>query len=74
MRNTDTMRGSRGGTGGLDPLPEKSQNISFHSNTGQDPLKNHKPAKPAFNVSPSTARQRYAMKWRFAGGPMIDRL
>ena len=30
--------------------PEKSQNIGFLSNTGQDPLKNHKATKPAFNV------------------------
>ena len=40
--------------------PEKSQNIGFLSNTGQDPLKNHKATKPAFNVWPSSARQRNA--------------
>ena len=37
--------------------PEKSQNIGFLSNTGPDPLKNHKATKPAFNVGPSSARQ-----------------
>ena len=37
------MRGFRGGgTGGLDSPSEKSQNIGFPSNTGPDPLKNHK--------------------------------
>ena len=39
------------GTGGPDtapPTPEKSQNIGFLSNTGPDPLKNHKATKPAF--------------------------
>ena len=56
------MCGSRGGggTGGLDP-PEKSQNIGFLSNTGPDPLKNHKATMPAFNVGPSSARQRNAI-------------
>ena len=32
------MRGSRGETGGPDPPPE----IGFPSNTGPDPLNNHK--------------------------------
>ena len=48
------------GTGGLDP-PEKSQNIGFLCNTGADPLKNHIAAKPAFNIGPSSARQRNAI-------------
>ena len=38
------------GQRGRDPPPEKSQNIGFFSNTGLDPLKNHKATKPAFNV------------------------
>ena len=33
------MGRSRGGTGGLDPTPEKSQNIGFLINTAPDPLK-----------------------------------
>ena len=45
----------RGGTGG--PDPEKSQKYSFFFNTGQDPLKNHKATKPAFNEGASSARR-----------------
>ena len=37
------------------------KNTGFLSNTGQDPLKNHKATKPAFNVGPSLARQRNAI-------------
>ena len=48
------------GAGGSDP-PEKSQNKGFLSNTGPDPLKNQKATKPAFNVGPSSARQRNAI-------------
>ena len=41
----------RGGeTGG--PPPEKLQKYKGLSNTGLDPLKNHKATKPAFNVRP----------------------
>ena len=57
-----------GGAGDLDPPPEESQYIGFFGNTGPDPLKNHKATKPAFNVGPSSVRQR---KKRLAGGPMI---
>ena len=49
------MCGSRGGTGGPDPL-KNYKNIGFLCNTGSDLLKNHKAAKPAFNVGPSSAR------------------
>ena len=56
------LRGSRGGDKGSRPLPpEKSQNLGFLSNTGPDPLKNHKATKPAFNVGPPSARQRNAI-------------
>ena len=46
------MRGSRGVCvgGGAEvrtPPPRKSQNMGFLSNTGPDPLKNHKATKPA---------------------------
>ena len=57
---------------------------------GPPPLKNHKiygflaiqvripskiaAAKPAFNVGHSSACQRNAILWRFAGGPMVARL
>ena len=45
------------GDRGSRPLHEKSQNIGSLSNTGQNPLKNHKATTPAFNVGPSSARQ-----------------
>ena len=46
------MRGSRGGAGGPDPPEYSQKNIGFLSNTGPDPLKNHKTTKLAFNVGP----------------------
>ena len=54
--------------------PENHKNIGILSNTVPDPLKNHKATKPAFNVGQSSACQRNAIKWRFAGGPMMARL
>ena len=39
-------------------VPKKSQNIGFLSNTGPDPLENHKATKPAFNVGPSCSCSR----------------
>ena len=50
----------RGGTEGQDP-PLKIKNIGFRSNTGPDPLKNHKAAEPTFYVGPSLAFQRNAI-------------
>ena len=46
------MGGSRGGGGRRSgpPLPEKSQNIGFLSNTVPDPLENQKTTKSSFNV------------------------
>ena len=55
------MGGPRGRTGGPDPPEENHKNIGFLSNTGLDPLKNHKATKPAFTVEPSSARQRNAV-------------
>ena len=49
------MGGSRGGQGVRTPFPEKSHKYRVISNTGLDPLKNHKATKPAFNVGPSSA-------------------
>ena len=72
--NSDqSMRGSRGGNRGSGyPPPEKSQkNAGFLSNTGPDPLKNHKATKP----DSMWRRHRHAsetpFKWRFAG-PVIE--
>ena len=50
------------GDRGSDPHPLENHNhIGFLSNTGTDPFKNHKATKPAFNVWPSSARQRNAI-------------
>ena len=38
---------------------------SCHYNTGADPLKTYKATKPAFNVGPSSARQRNAILMAF---------
>ena len=56
------MYGSRGGGGGGGgqgvQTPWKiKKNIGFLSNTGPDPLNNHKATMPAFNVGPPSARQ-----------------
>ena len=60
------MRGSRGGTVGPDPPPpENHKNIGFLGNNGQDPLENHKAARPAFNVGP------YTVCWRVDDRPLI---
>ena len=52
------MGGSRGGGGGVGPPKITKILVGFLSNTGPDPLKNHKATKPAINVGPSSARQR----------------
>ena len=46
------MGGSSGGQGVRTPL-KNHKNKGYLSNTGQEPLKNHKATKPAFNVRPS---------------------
>ena len=46
------MRGSRGGRGS-GPTVKNHKTIGFLSNTGADPVKNHKATKPAFNVEPA---------------------
>ena len=47
------MGGSRGGEGGLDPLRlKKHKSLEFLSNTGPDPLKNHKATKPEIISTP----------------------
>ena len=64
------MRGS-GGEGrasGCTPL-KNHKNIGFQSNTGPEPLKNHKATKPTFSCLSSSARQRNAIE----SGPMMAR-
>ena len=64
--------GSRGGGDrGSGPPLKNRKNIGFICNAGPDPLKNHKASEPAFNVVPSSARQRNAIS---AGGPMMTHL
>ena len=63
------MCGSRGGTGGPDPL-KNHKNKVFVSNTGPDPLKNHKDTKPAFNVGPSNCHLN-GICWRADDDPFI---
>ena len=61
------------GERGPDGSPERITKYRVLSNTGLDPLKNHKATKPAFNVGPSSAYQRNDI-WRFVGGPMMASL
>ena len=54
--------GGGGGQGQVVRSPLKNhKNIGFSSNTGPDPLKNHKATMPAFNVGSSTACQQNAI-------------
>ena len=59
------------GPGGPGPLLKNHNNIGSLSNSGPDPLNNHK----ASNVGPSLASQRIAIKmafrWRADGGWLI---
>ena len=50
-----------GGTGGPDPAEKPPKNLGFLSNTGSDPLKNHKATKPVFNIGSTSARKRNAI-------------
>ena len=59
-RDARSMRGFRGRDWGSRP-PGKSQKYSFFSNTGPDPLENHKATEPAFIVGLSSARWRNAI-------------
>ena len=57
-----TMGGSRGGVDrGSEPPLKNLKNLGFLSNTGPDPLINHKATKQTFNIGPSLARQRNAV-------------
>ena len=60
---TDPEGGGGGGDRdrGYGPRLKSLKPIGFLSNTGPDALKNHKATKPAFNVGPSSARQRNAI-------------
>ena len=55
-RLSRSMRGPEGRPGVLTPTPplENLKAVGFLINIGPDPLENHKAAKPAFNVVPSS--------------------
>ena len=55
---------SRGGGGWSGP-PVNYKNIGSLCNASPDPLNNHKSTKPAFNVGPSSVRQRNAISMAF---------
>ena len=69
------MCGSRGGVGWGSGSPLKNyKNIGFSSNTGLDPLKNHKATMLEFNDSMLGHKQhasKMPFKWCFDCGPMI---
>ena len=52
------MQGSRGEGAEQVPPLKNHKAIGFFSNTGPDPVENHKAAKPAFKFGPSSACQR----------------
>ena len=49
------------GGGGIRTPQKIHKNIGSLSNTGSDPLKNHKATKPALKVGPPSARQGNAI-------------
>ena len=51
---------------GTGPPLKIHKTIGFLSNTGLDPLKNHKATKPAFHVRPTSA-----FRWRADGGTLV---
>ena len=62
LQSIEYMRGSKGRDRESGPLPLKNPKaIGFLSNTGLDPLENHKATKPVFNVRPSSASQQNAI-------------
>ena len=61
QRTCADPEGRGGGRGSRPPL-KIHKNKGFLSNTGPDHLENHKATKPAFNVGPSSARERNAFR------------
>ena len=57
VRNITIKTISVQSSAGPDGESENHKVIVFLSNTGQDPLENHKATKSAFNVVPSSVRQ-----------------
>ena len=66
------MRGSKGGGDmGFRSPPKKSQNIGFPSNTGPDPLKNHKATKPDSMLGLHWQASEMPFKWPAYSGIWI---
>ena len=64
--------GNRGS--GLPPPLKRHKNKGFLSNTGLDPLKNHKAAISQHSMlGHHQPASETPFKWRFAGGPMMAR-
>ena len=70
-----SMRGSRGrGRQGTGPPPEISQSYRFLSNTGPDPLKNHKlPSQHSMlgHHWPASEPHLNGVRWRVDDGPLL---
>ena len=68
-------KGEGGGGSGI-PLPplKNHENIGFLSNTGRDLPENHTATMPAQAVGPQSVYLQNAIKWHFAGRPMMARL
>ena len=62
--------GGGGGQGVWTPL-KNHKNVGFLSNTGPDPLKNHKATKPDSMLGRHGHASQTPFEWRFAGGPMM---
>ena len=62
-------------SGGQGVTLKNYKNIGFLCISGPDPQKNYEATEPAFNVGPSSARQRNAIlmafRWRADDGPLI---
>ena len=69
------------GTGGPEPPYKNQKNIGFSCNIGPGPLKNHsyQASIQCWAIIGTPVKRhfmefRYAILWRFAGGPLIARL
>ena len=64
-----------GGQGFRTTTLKNHKAIGFLSNTGPDPMKNHKTTKPVFNVGSQWARQQNAIsipfRWRANDRPLL---
>ena len=70
---TDPGGGGGGGNRGSGAPLKNHKNIGFISNTGLDPLKNHKAIKPALILGHHQHTSETPFKWRFVGGLMLAR-